>query len=147
MSATATATAKPAKAKKETTKVTKEKPVLVSFLKVAPATSLNPDGLLLTADVRGIGFDDSKHERITRADFANESLWITYRVADMRARAAEMLVRADSLEKEAAATTKFADPKVRAAVKRMKKLAESYAAHYAALKEAGVDISELIPPA
>ena len=132
------------KKSKKVEKVEKVKPILSNFPKSdAPTSILNTEGKLTTIDVVANGFNDEKHERLTSDDFANESLWLSYRVSELRRRGTAMLAKADQLEKDATNAAKFGDPAQRSKVKKLQKYADAFAALRAELIAQGVDTSAL----
>jgi hypothetical protein len=120
------------------------RPPLVNFLTIVPSTSLNAEGRLTVADVASIGYDAEVHDELSRESFANESLWLQFRASRLRARAAEMIAKADQLEQEAKNTAQFGDPAKRAQVKRIQKLAGALAELRATLEKEGIDVSALL---
>ena len=126
-------------------KEAKEPRVLVSYLKsgAAPSSIVSPDGLLTTVDVAAHGYDAEKHERLTRDDFQNEALWLSYRVARLREQAARCTAKADQLEREAAQMARFGDPVKRAAAKKLTNVAEKFKQLKAQLLAEGMSEDEL----
>jgi len=120
------------------------RPPLVNFLTIVPAQSLNADGRLTSADVASIGYNPEVHDELSRESFANESLWLAYRASRLRARAQEMLAKADQLDLEAKNSVAFGDPAKRAQVKRIQKLAGALAELRATLEREGIDVSALL---
>lgn len=116
---------------------------LKPFRETAPEQIINPEGLLTVANVGEYGYDEGKHEQLERSDFADDKNWLTFRAAQLRARAAKMIAKAEQLEQEANSTGLVSDPAKRAQIKKVQKMAASLEAIKAQLAKEGIDVDSL----
>ena len=149
----ATKNAPKSNAKPEKVKLTKEqkaalhekrKAALKPFRETVDANLLNADGLLTVANIDELGYDPKQYRKITKADFASEPLWLSYRALGVRAHGQSLIEKADEMEREAQNFATFGDPQKRAQVKRIQKIAGALAELRRSLEADGVDVASLL---
>ena len=139
-----TANNKKTQAEKEARKAERKaqkaaRPRYPESIEAREAGDVNADGKLTRAPS---AFDAKKHKTVKKSDFANESIFMSFRADAVEERGKALLARADEMRDAAREMARFgSDPAKAAAAKKLAKLKAQQAELEALLAEEGVDLN------
>lgn len=120
------------------------KPERREFPLEAPASVLNAEGKLTTSDPDSHGYNRKEHKPLKKKDFADEGTFAGWKAVQMRAHGEALIAKSERMAKDAELLRQFGDPKKKAKVKRLGKLADSLAALKAQLAAEGLDVESIL---